>query len=89
MGLQRDEFAPDGLMGMAFESISVFHASPPFQTLISEGVVTSPIFGLKLATSGSELSLGGVNDALFTGGFTWVPLSVEVCRPEIVVLHAA
>jgi cathepsin D len=50
-----------------------------FQTLISEGVVTSQVFGLKLASSGSELFLGGTNSALFTGNFTWVPLTNEVC----------
>jgi len=72
---QSPQFAPDGLMGMAFESISAFNANPPFQTLISENIVTSPVFGFKLATSGSELFLGGVNDALYTGDFTWVPLS--------------
>jgi len=66
-------------MGLAFQSISKFHASPVFQTLISEGVVTSQVFGLKLASSGSELFLGGVNSALFTGDFTWVSLTNEVC----------
>ena len=49
------------------------------QTLISEGVLTSPVFGLKLAQSGSELFLGGTNSALYTGDFTWVPLTNEVC----------
>jgi len=65
-------------MGMAFQSISRFHAPPVFQTLISEGVVTSQVFGLKLASSGSELFLGGTNGALFTGDFTWVPLANQV-----------
>jgi len=74
-GLQSSQFPPDGLMGLGFETISVFNASPLFQTLISENVVTSPVFGFKLATSGSELFLGGVNNALFTGDFAWVPLS--------------
>jgi cathepsin D len=66
-------------MGLAFQSISKFHAPPLFQTLISEGVVTSQVFGLKLASSGSELFLGGTNSALFTGDFTWVSLTNEVC----------
>ncbi|KAH9958947.1 acid protease [Russula dissimulans] len=74
-GFQNNQFAPDGLMGLGFETISVFDASPLFQTLISENVVTSPVFGFKLAPSGSELFLGGVNDALFTGDFAWVSLS--------------
>ncbi|KAI0292907.1 acid protease [Russula brevipes] len=76
-GFQRSQFLPDGLMGMGFQSISNFNASPLFQTLISEGIVTSPVFSFKLATSGSELFLGGTNSALFTGNFTWVPLTSE------------
>ena len=66
-------------MGLAFPSISGFNASPVFQTLISEGVLDSPVFGFKLAASGSELFLGGTNSQLYTGDFTWVPLSNEVC----------
>ena len=66
-------------MGLAFQSISRYNASPVFQTLISEGAVTSEVFGLKLAKSGSELLLGGTNSELFTGNFTWLPLANEVC----------
>ncbi|KAI9463767.1 acid protease [Russula earlei] len=74
-GFQMDHFSPDGVMGLGFESISVYNPTPPFQTLISEDALTSPVFGLKLASSGSELFLGGVNDTLFTGNITWVSLS--------------
>ncbi|KAN0111701.1 eukaryotic aspartyl protease [Russula decolorans] len=76
-GFTSENFPVDGLMGLAFQSISKYQATPVFQTLISEGVVTSQVFGLKLASSGSELLLGGTNSALFTGNFTWVPLTNE------------
>jgi cathepsin D len=70
-------------MGMGFQSISDFNAPPVFQTLIAEGAVTSPVFGFKFDTTGSELFLGGTNSALFTGDFTWVSLTFEVrCRPK-------
>jgi cathepsin D len=72
------DFPADGLMGMAFQSISAFNAPPVFQTLISEGVLTSEVFGFKLAASGSELFLGGTNSKLYTGNFTWVPLTNQV-----------
>ncbi|KAF8551252.1 acid protease [Imleria badia] len=36
-GFQSTLFAADGLMGMAFQSVSAFGASPVFQTLVSEG----------------------------------------------------
>jgi cathepsin D len=66
-------------MGMAFESISIYQASPVFQTLISEGILASPVFGFKLASSGSELSLGGVDPNYDDDDFTWVALSNAVC----------
>ncbi|KAJ3715622.1 acid protease [Lentinula guzmanii] len=74
-GFEIDEFPPDGLMGMAFPQISVFQADPVFQTLIAQGVVTAPEFGVKLATTGSELFLGGVDTALFQGDFTQSPVT--------------
>ncbi|TFY79205.1 hypothetical protein EWM64_g4806 [Hericium alpestre] len=74
-GFAIDEFPPDGLLGMAFPEISVFGANPFFQTLIAQGTVTSPEFGVKLATTGSELFLGGIDDSLFTGSFTQNPVT--------------
>jgi len=73
-------FAPDGMMGLAFQSVSVFGAPSPVENLISEGVLTCPMFGTKLAHTGSELFLGGVNPNLFQGKITWVPLSNTVCQ---------
>jgi len=78
-GFASGQFPADGLMGMAFQSISNYNASPLIQTLISEGAVTSPVFSFKFAPSGSELFLGGTNSALYTGDFTWVPLTHKVC----------
>jgi cathepsin D len=65
-------------MGMIFQSISDYNAPLLFQTLIFEGVATSQVFGIKLGETGSELFVGGTNSALYTGAFTWVPLTSEV-----------
>lgn len=67
-------------MGMGFELISVYGANAPVQNLVSEGVLSSPMFGFKHASSGSELFLGGINPDYKKKDFTWVPLSYEVCR---------
>jgi Eukaryotic aspartyl protease len=75
-----NQYAPDGLMGMAFQEISAFNAVPVFQTLVSEGMTTHSAFGVKLASSGSELFLGGVDKSLFSGAFTFIDVSQEVCR---------
>ena len=67
-------------MGLAFESLSLFSATPTLQTLSAAGALPSPIFGLKLGSSGSELTLGGVDPSLNVNDFTWVTLTTQVCR---------
>lgn len=64
---------------MAFPEISVFGANPVFQTLIAQGQPTSPVFGVRLATSGSELFLGGVDTARFAAPVTQNPVTEVVC----------
>lgn len=68
-------------MGLAFKSISHFASGTKslFENLISEGVVTSPMFGFKLAPNGSELFLGGFNPDYKEDDFTWLPVSDGVC----------
>jgi cathepsin D len=65
----------DGLMGMAFRSLSEYDANPVFQNLVDQGQTTSPIFALKLTAGNSELTLGGLVSALYTGPITWVPVT--------------
>ena len=65
-------------MGMGFESISVFQANPVIQTLIAEGQFSDHVFAFKLASSGSELRIGGVNTAFYTGSFTYTPVTLQV-----------
>ena len=77
-GFSKRRVPPDGLMGLAFQSVSVYGAQSPVQNLISEHVLTCPMFGIKLAHNGSEFFLGGVNTDLFQGKITWVPLSNAV-----------
>ena len=67
-------------MGMAFQSISEYNAPPTFQSLVSKGEETKPIFSFKLTPDGSELFLGGANPDLYEGDFTWLDLTVEVCH---------
>ena len=62
---------------------------PPCSRLSSPKAVTSPVFDFKFASSGSELFLGGTNRALFTGDFTWVRLTNEVCYDPTVLIPAS
>jgi len=67
----------DGIMGMAFRSISEFNANPVFLNLAAQGQTTLPIFAMKLTAGSSELTLGGLNSALYTGDVTWVPVTEQ------------
>jgi cathepsin D len=77
-GLSASNFTPDGLLGLGWSQISHYNASGYFQTLIAEGKAPSRVFSFKLATSGSELYIGGTDKALYNGTFTWVPVTKEV-----------
>jgi cathepsin D len=65
-------------MGMAFQSVSKYGADSVFQTLVSQGAVPEPVFAFKLASSGSELRVGGVNSALYKDSFTYTPVTQQV-----------
>ncbi|KIJ14861.1 Merops: A01.UPA [Paxillus involutus ATCC 200175] len=76
-GLAISQFPADGLMGMAFQSISAYNAVPVFETLVSQGQTDEPVFAFKLAASGSELYIGGTNSALYTGQFSYTPVTQQ------------
>jgi cathepsin D len=57
----------DGILGLAWPLISNLGEPPFFNTLINQGSVSSGVFAFKLASSGSELFLGGTNANLFSG----------------------
>ncbi|KAI9566248.1 Asp-domain-containing protein [Boletus coccyginus] len=76
-GFQISEYPPDGLLGLAFQSIAVYDASPVFQTLIDEHQVTDPVFSFKLSSSGAELYIGGANCELYTGSFAYTPVTQQ------------
>ncbi|KAI9437839.1 acid protease [Lactarius psammicola] len=76
-GFQPDQFPADGLLGMGYQSISSYGASPVFQSLVSQGQVSIPEFSFYFAESGSELYIGGTNQNLFTGCFTYMRVTTR------------
>ncbi|KAH9033421.1 acid protease [Lactarius pseudohatsudake] len=72
-----NSFLPDGLVGLAFPSISPYQATPVFLTLAAQGSLPSNAFGFYLANKGSELFLGGTNNKLHDADFTYVPVTNE------------
>jgi len=70
----------DGILGMAFPSISVDHVTPVFQNMVAEHLVANPVFGFWLnrnenGTTGGELLLGGTDPNHIVGSLSYVPLS--------------
>jgi hypothetical protein len=72
-----DTFPADGILGLAFESISGLEASPVVESLITQGQLNEPVFSFKLAASGSELFMGGANSAMYAGDFTYTPVTQQ------------
>jgi len=69
-------FPPDGMLGMAFEQLSFYPARPLFETLVSEGKVTEPVFSIQITSGGDELYLGGMNRALYQGEIIYTPVTI-------------
>ncbi len=70
----------DGIMGLAFDSISVGRATPVWYNLVSQGLVTEQVFAFHLSTvSGTdgELVFGGVDPDHYSGDFEFVALTNE------------
>eukprot|EP00038_Savillea_parva_P006565 m.164536 g.164536 ORF g.164536 m.164536 type:complete len:375 (+) comp12440_c0_seq1:179-1303(+) len=76
----------DGIMGMAWQSISVDGIPTPFQDMVAQKVVDQPVFAFYLSSeanpplppkSEGELIIGGIDAHHYTGDLTYVPLSSE------------
>ncbi len=73
---------------MAFQNISASHSTPFFGTLVAQGSLPKNLFAFYLAEEGSELYLGGINNKLYKGNITYLPVTEEVMQLFRVVLDA-
>lgn len=67
----------DGILGLAYDTISVNHITPPFYSMINQGLIDEPVFAFRLGESeadGGEATFGGVDNAAYTGNIDYVPL---------------
>merc|ERR1711981_73190 len=72
----------DGILGLAFVNIAVDHTTTVWDNLMEQGLVSQKLFGCYLnrdasASSGGELTLGGVDSNHYTGDLFSVPLNAE------------
>ncbi|NXS67564.1 PEPA protein, partial [Pandion haliaetus] len=70
----------DGILGLAFPSISSSGATPVFDNMMTEGLVAKDLFSVYLSKdgkSGSFVLFGGIDPSYTTNGISWIPLSAE------------
>jgi len=70
----------DGILGLAFQSISVDNLTTVFENMVDQKAVPEPLFAFYLSkTSGAdgELTIGGIDKSHYTGELTYVDLTSE------------
>ncbi|XP_035885423.1 pepsin A isoform X1 [Phyllostomus discolor] len=74
-------YAPfDGILGLAYPSIAASGATPVFDNIWDQGLVSQDLFSVYLSSndqSGSVVMFGGIDSSYYTGNLNWVPLSSE------------
>ncbi|MCJ8734941.1 hypothetical protein PDJAM_G00241220 [Pangasius djambal] len=79
--------AADGILGLAYQSIASDGATPVFDNMMSQGLVSQDVFSVYLSSKtlfkfysgqqGSELLFGEIDTSYYTGSIYWIPLSSE------------
>jgi len=67
----------DGILGLGYDTISVNHITPPFYSMINQGLIDDPVFSFRVGSSeadGGEAVFGGIDDSAYTGKIEYVPV---------------
>jgi saccharopepsin len=70
----------DGILGLAWPSISVDGVEPPIQNMIRQGVIDQGVFSFYLSSSTlkkGELDIGGIDESKYTGDLKYTDLSSQ------------
>ncbi|XP_040837825.1 pepsin II-4-like [Ochotona curzoniae] len=74
-------FAPfDGILGLGYPSISSSGATPVFDNMWNEGLLSQDLFSVYLSSDdekGSLVMFGGIDSSYYTGHLNWVPVTYE------------
>lgn len=70
----------DGILGLAYDTISVNHIVPPIYSAINNGLLDEPLFAFYLGdtskdeSDGGVCTFGGIDKSKFDGKITWLPI---------------
>ncbi|KAF4126137.1 hypothetical protein GMORB2_1383 [Geosmithia morbida] len=66
----------DGILGLAYDTISVNKIVPPFNQMVNQKLIDEPVFAFYLADSEgeSEAVFGGIDKDHYTGEIEYIPL---------------
>lgn len=69
----------DGILGLAYDTISVQHMVPPFYRMIEQGLLDEPKFAFWMGNAdkdseGGEAVFGGVDEKHYNGKINYVPV---------------
>ncbi|MBN3303097.1 PEPA protein, partial [Amia calva] len=68
----------DGIMGLAYPSISASQSTPVFDNMMNEGLVPQDLFSIYLTRGGAQgsvVTFGGFDSAYYTGQINWIPVT--------------
>ncbi|KAJ7073634.1 aspartic peptidase A1 [Mycena amicta] len=67
----------DGVLGLAYDTISVNHITPPFHKMLEAGLLEQPVFSFRIGSSesdGGEATFGGIDHDAYVGELTYLPV---------------
>jgi len=67
----------DGIMGLAYDTISVNRMVPPFYEMVNQKLLDKNVFSFRVGSSeedGGECLFGGIDDSAYTGKIVYAPV---------------